>query len=189
MKRFERSAVRVLFSVCAGLAILAAGCESDDDDDENDGGGTIVVTNVVVDGDTEIVTNIITNVVADVVHSGGNATVNGTYSFDFDNGSGGTTAVPAGDNADMKWTRLTATDSQLDPKNGAKFAAMGVVDYVAVTKAQIQTLALSGASIAHPALPAGTVVAFKTDAGRFGKFKINGFSGNQNMALSWMTWD
>lgn len=175
MNAFERRAVRLLLAASAGLAFLAAGCESDDED-----GG---------DGGPVVVTNVVTNVVADVVHSAGNATVKGTFDFDFDNGSGGTTAVPAGDKADMFWRRLTATDSQLDPKNGAKFAAMGVVDFGAVTKAQVQTLALSGASISHVGLPAGTVVAFKTDAGRFGKFKINGFSGNQDMALSWVTWD
>ena len=189
MKGFERNAVRFLFSVGAGLAILAAGCESDsDDDDGGGGGGTIVVTNVV-GGATNVITNVVTNVVADVVHSAGNATINGTFSFDFDNGSGGTSAVPAGDKADMKWNRLTAVDSQLDPKNGAKFAAMGVVDYGADSQAQVQSLALSGASIAHTALPAGTVVAYQTDAGRFGKFKINGFSGNQNMAVTWTTWE
>ncbi|HRT04124.1 MAG TPA: hypothetical protein P5204_00355 [Kiritimatiellia bacterium] len=183
MKTFEWRAVRMLFAASAGLAFLAAGCESDDDDD-GAGGGVVVVTNVV-DGGTVV----ITNVAADVVHSAGNATVKGTFSFDFDNGSGGTTAVPAGDVADMFWNRLTPTDSQLVSRNGAKFAAMGVVDFGAVTKAQVQSLALSGAAIAHPALPAGTVVAFKTDAGRFGKFKVNGFSGNQDMALSWLTWD
>ena len=180
MKRFERYAVRILFAAGAGLAILAAGCESDSNDDDDDGGGG---------GVTNVVTNVVTNIVADVVHSAGNATINGTFSFDFDNGSGGTTAVPAGDKRDMFWNRLTAVASQLEPKNGAKFAAMGVVDYGAVTKTQVQTLALSGASISHVALPAGTVVAFQTDAGRFGKFKINGFSGNQNMAVTWTTWD
>lgn len=173
MNAFERRAVRLLFVASAGLAFLAAGCESDSDDDD----------------EVVVVTNVVTNVVADVVHSTGNATVKGTFNFDFDNGSGGTTAVPAGDVADMFWRRLTATDSQLDPRNGAKFAAMGVVDFGAVAKAQVQSLALSGASISHVALPAGTVVAFKTDAGRFGKFKINGFSGNQDMALTWQTWD
>ena len=85
MKRFERNAVRFLFSVGAGLAILAAGCESDSDDDDG-GGGTIVVTNVV-GGVTNVITNVVTNVVADVVHSAGNATINGTFKFSchFDN--------------------------------------------------------------------------------------------------------
>ena len=161
MKRFGQGAVRVGLSVCMAVALLGAGCSDSDSDDDG----------------------------ADVVHSAGNATILGTFSFDFDNGSGGTTPVPAGDASDMFWERLTLTDSRLSPQSGARFAAMGVVDYGAVTKAQVQTLALAGAAIAHTALPAGTVVAFRTDAGRFGKFKINGFSGNQDMAVSWTTWE
>ena len=80
--------------------------------------------------------------------------------------------MPAGDKADMFWRRVNATDSQLVSRNGAKFAAMGVLDYGSVTQAQVETLALSSAAIAHTALPAGTGVAFKTDAGRFGKSVI-----------------
>lgn len=178
MKQFGQGAMSFVLSGCMALALGMTGCGGGDDGD-----------NPVVADDTTVVADDGGAVVADVPHSAGNATVNGTFSFDFDNGSGGTTAVPAGDKADMFWRRLTANASQLDAKNGAKFAAMGVVDYGAVTKAQVQTLALSGASISHTALPAGTVVAFKTDAGRFGKFKINGFSGNQDMALGWVTWE
>lgn len=177
MKRFGQTAVRVAVAMCMAVA-LGAGCDDDDDDDD-----------VVAPGDDPAVVDDDPVVVADVVHSAGNATVLGTFEFDFDNGSGGTTAMPAGDKADMFWRRVNATDSQLVSRNGAKFAAMGVLDYGSVTQAQVETLALSSAAIAHAALPAGTVVAFKTDAGRFGKFKVNGFSGNQDMALSWTSWD
>ena len=179
MKRFGQTAVRVAMAMCMAVAFLGAGCDDGDDDDDD----------VVAPGDDPAVVDDDPVVVADVVHSAGNATVLGTFEFDFDNGSGGTTPMPAGDKADMFWRRVNATDSQLVSRNGAKFAAMGVVDYGAVSKAQVQTLALSSAAIAHTALPAGTVVAFKTDAGRFGKFKVNGFSGNQDMALSWTSWD
>ena len=179
MKRFGQMAVRVAVAMCMAVAFLGAGCDDGDDDDDD----------VVAPGDDPVVVEDDPVVVADVVHSTGNATILGTFEFDFDNGSGGTTAMPAGDKADMFWRRVSAIESQLVSRNGAKFAAMGVVDYGAVTQAQVETLSLSSAAIAHTALPAGTVVAFKTDAGRFGKFKVNGYSGNQDMTLSWTSWD
>jgi hypothetical protein len=187
MKKCGQGAAWAIFFVCAGLVMLGAGCGGGDDGNSGGTGGSVTNIVTVTNGVTNIV--IITNIVADVIHSTGDAVIKGTFHFDFDNGSGGTTAVPAGDTADMKWDRLTAVASQLDPEHGAKFAAMGVVDFGAVTKAQVLTLALSSASISHTALPAGTVVAYRTNAGRIGKFRIEGFSGNQDMAVAWVTWE
>ena len=48
---------------------------------------------------------------------------------------------------------------------------------------------LSPNPIAHTALPVGAVVAYRTDEGRFGKLRVRGYGTNQNMDLTWITWE
>lgn len=123
------------------------------------------------------------------IHSMGDARIMGTFSFDFDNGSGGTTAVPAGDVEDVFWRRMTATDSALEPENGARVRAMGVLAFDSVSWDDVVRSSPAANSITNTSLPAGTVVAFQTDAGRFGKLLVKLYSGNQDMDISWVTWE
>jgi len=121
-------------------------------------------------------------------YSAGNITIRGTFLFDFDQGGGGNVAMPAGSVADAWWNRLTATTSRLEPQHGATFASLGKVSFEGVTWEQVKAAPLSTIPLYDIALGAGTVVAYMTDAGRYGKFMITGYAGNQDMSISWLTW-
>lgn len=123
------------------------------------------------------------------VHTSGDATIKGTWNFDFDSGTGGGN-IPYAPGAvnDVWWERITATQSKLVPRNGARFAVLGIENFGAVSWEQASTTTLSNAEILDTNLNVGTVIVYITNAGRYGKFRINGFSGNQNLAISWVTW-
>ncbi|MEI6809315.1 MAG: hypothetical protein WCN95_11395 [bacterium] len=142
------------------------------------------------EGDSTAVIDIpiVTNEIPHAVHSVGDATIMGTYEFDLDAGSGGTTVVPAGNTADVFWRRMTLTDSELRPVNGATIDIVGVVDFDNVTYEQVSGLSLGVSALNVGDLPAGTVVGFKTDGGRYGKMKVNSYAGNYDMSMSWLTW-
>ena len=96
--------------------------------------------------------------------------VRGTYSYDFDAGAETSTG------ADVFWNQLTQTSRQLQPSNGAQLFNMGAANYDAVTKAQLQGLAYSTNAIngsdSGNQMPPGTVIAIKTNTGRFAKMKV-----------------
>jgi len=123
------------------------------------------------------------------VYSAGDATILGTFLFDFDRGGGGNVAMPTGFVSDAWWNRLTATASQLESQHGAKFVSLGVVTFDDVTWDQVTAAALTTSPISGTVLTVGTVVAYMTDAGRYGKFTITGYAGNQDMSISWLTWE
>lgn len=152
------------------LAVVSAGCSE---------GDTVVLPDPII----------VTNAIPHAVHSAGSATILGTYEFDFDVGSGGTTAVPAGSTADVFWRRMTATDSELKPLNGVVLDAIGVVDFNSVSYEQVSGLSLGVSALNVGDLPAGAVIVFKTDSGRFGKMKVNSYAGNYDMSMSWLTWE
>ncbi|MEI7437141.1 MAG: hypothetical protein WCL16_10100 [bacterium] len=127
--------------------------------------------------------------VARATYSAGSATILGTFSFDYDAGSGGTTVVPAGNVADVFLRRMTAADSELQPVNGAAIGVIGVVDFNSVTYETVSGMGLGGGAVNLTSMPAGTVIGFKTDAGRFGKMRVNSYAGNHDMSMGWLTWE
>lgn len=166
----------------AGLVVLCAvvvlpGCGGGGDDNSNDQISDVVTNQV--GGDPVVVTN---TPAAETVYSSGNATIQGTYRFDLDEGiSGGT--------QDVWWNRVTLTDSMLVPQNGARITSLGAINFNGVTKGSVQAMSLGAAGIPNTALPVGTVLAYKTSDGRYGKMKVKNYSGNQDMAMSWVTWE
>ncbi len=147
------------------FAFLSVGCEKDKNGSDDASSGA--------------------NAEADVIYSAGTGKVRGTWTFDLDKG------VEAGEKIDFHWNRLSAdkTDTYLEPRNGARFKAMGLVDFGAITKSDVVAASLSTAKIHHSALPVNAVVIYKTDEGRYGKFEVRGFSGNEDLTLRWVTWE
>jgi hypothetical protein len=98
------------------------------------------------------------------------SSVRGTWTFDFDTG------VEGASGSDIHWNQQTSTTRYFQPYNGGMVFNMGAVNYDAVTKAQLQGLAYSTAGIdgsdSTNKMPPGTVIAIKTNAGRFAKMKV-----------------
>ncbi len=94
----------------------------------------------------------------------------GTFSFDFDAG------VETSTGADVFWQQATSTSRSLTPQNGALLFNMGAANYDAVTVAQLKSLAYTGASIdgsdSTNKMPPGTVIAIKTNTGRYAKMRV-----------------
>jgi hypothetical protein len=100
-----------------------------------------------------------------------NGAVRGTWTFDFDTG------VEGASGSDVWWNQLSSTNRQLQPyTSGAMLFNMGAANYDAVTKAQLQGLAYSTTPIngsdSGNQMPPGTVIAIKTNTGRYAKMKV-----------------
>lgn len=72
--------------------------------------------------------------------SAGEATIRGTWLFDFDTGTEGT-------GGDIWWNQQTQTERALVPQAGAQLALIGAADFDSVTFAQMQALPFSTAPI------------------------------------------
>ena len=112
--------------------------------------------------------------------------VRGTFSFDFDAGA----ETPTG--ADAFWRQSTSTTRALVAQNGAQFANMGAANYDAVTKAQLQGLSYSSAEIngsdSGNQMPPGTVIAIRTDTGRFAKVRITAKAPDNTLTFRYFTY-
>jgi len=119
------------------------------------------------------------------VHSSGRATIRGTYMFDLDKGE----ETQAG--ADFFWEQANTTVRFLTPQNGAGFYVVGPASFESVRWSDMERFPYSSAHIDAGAntnnIPAGTVVAYKTNEGRLGKFIVDEY-GN-NLTIRWRTYD
>ena len=99
-----------------------------------------------------------------------NGSVRGTWTYDFDGGGEGAAG------SDIHWNQLTSTTRQFQPYNGGMVFNMGAANYEAITKAQLHGLAYSTTPIngsdSGNQMPPGTVIAIKTNAGRYAKLKV-----------------
>ncbi len=123
------------------------------------------------------------------VFSSGAATIKGTYQFNFDAGSGGTEPIPPGGVADVWWRRRIDDSRWLEPQNGATFVVLGSTEFDGISWEDAAEAIKSENPIPHSEMPVGTVLVYTTDVGRFGKFRINAYSGNQDMSIDWVTWE
>ena len=120
------------------------------------------------------------------VHSSGRLTIRGTYMCDLDTG----TETRSG--ADFWWEQQTSTIRFLTPENGAEFYVIGATNFDSVRWSDMQRFAYSGAKIQAAAsrnnrIPAGTVVAFRTNEGRLGKLIVDEYG--QDLTIRWRTYD
>jgi hypothetical protein len=114
----------------------------------------------------------------------GSGVLRGTYCFDFDRGIEATGWA----NADVWWEQKTAIERQLVPLNGAALASLGIVDYDALTLADLVRLTFAASPIIANAqgtnfLVAGATFAVETRTGRFVKVKVVDYG--YNLSLRW----
>ena len=119
------------------------------------------------------------------VHSTGRLTVRGTFSCDLDAG----TETTAG--ADFFWEQNSNTERHLSPLNGASFYVLGITEFESVRFSDMEHYPYStqkiDASDASNKIPRNTVVAYKTNEGRLGKFIVD--ESGYNLTIRWRTFD
>lgn len=143
----------------------------------------------VVSADGQVAIAEVSIQVLDLIRVHGTSTIRGTFEFDFDEGSGGTEQPPAGDVADVWWNRVNTSTSILQARNGARLSVLGSVDFDAIDRSAVAGVAPASTAIHGSLLPVGSVVVFGTSGRRFGKFRIDGFSGNEDMAITFVTFN
>jgi hypothetical protein len=120
------------------------------------------------------------------VHSSGRLTIRGTRSCDLDSGA----ETSAG--ADFWWEQETNVNRYLVPKNGAGFFVVGIRDFKSVKYADLERFQYSSQKIdasnqTYNQIPQRTVVAYKTNEGRFGKLIVDEYG--YNLTIRWMTFE
>ncbi len=120
------------------------------------------------------------------VMSKGTTTLKGTWTFDFETGVQG---PPSG--ADIWWEQVNSTIRFLVPRSGAMLAHMGKPNFDAVSLQALQSQAytatpINGSNNSSNQLTPGSVIAIKTNAGRYAKMKINSYG--YNLGISWVTY-
>jgi hypothetical protein len=108
--------------------------------------------------------------------------------------STGTRNVTAGNAIDLDTGDIIVIDSdaqwtggQWVPKNGATFAVMGARTFTDVTKDSCAKAPnYSGNTLSSSQLTGGVVLCYKTNAGRFGKLRVE--SVDADIRVRWVTW-
>ena len=119
--------------------------------------------------------------------SQGTAVIQGTWYFDCETGSLGTSAA-----GDIWWEQQTTTQRQMTPINGAKIVNLGQVSWSSVTSATLQTLVygttpIPGNNDASNQLTDGNVFAVMTNAGNYAKVQVLNY--DYNMTVRWVTYN
>jgi len=112
--------------------------------------------------------------------------VRGTWSYDLDVGA--ETSAP--NRADFWWDQVDAVKRMIVPKNSAQFNVLGIRDFGSLGYADLKGLSYSsqpidGSNQTFNHIPQGTVVAYRTKEGRFGKFRVDQYGYNLN--IEWVT--
>jgi len=120
------------------------------------------------------------------VMSKGTTTLKGTWTFDFETGVQG---PPAG--ADVWWEQVDNTIRFLVPQSGAMLAHMGTPNFDAVSLQTLQSRPytanpINGSNNASNQLTPGTVIAVKTNTGRYAKVKIDSYG--YDLGITWFTY-
>jgi hypothetical protein len=120
------------------------------------------------------------------VMSKGTTTLKGTWTSDFETGIQG---PPTG--ADIWWEQVDSTTRFLVPRSGAMLAHMGQPNFDAVSLQALQgqpytSTPINGSNNSSNQLTPGSVIAVKTNAGRYAKLKINSYG--YNLGISWLTY-
>ncbi|MDQ3896445.1 MAG: hypothetical protein M3326_04180 [Actinomycetota bacterium] len=104
------------------------------------------------------------------IKSQGTGVIHGTFLFDFDAGQ----ETQAG--ADVFWEQITAQTRQLAPRGGAQLSRLGAVNFDNVSLTDLRNASYSTAPIVGSnvgdQMPAGTVIAVRTNDGAFAKVLI-----------------
>jgi hypothetical protein len=118
--------------------------------------------------------------------SDGETIIRGTWFFDLDNG---VTAISRTD-SDLFWEQETDTKRTLNPMNGALFALVGQRDFDSLKLQTLKGLHYLSDNIranndVSNAIPNGTVLAYRTKHGRYGKLLIENYA--YDLKVKWLT--
>jgi hypothetical protein len=118
--------------------------------------------------------------------SNGETIIRGTWTFDLDNG----VLTSGTGNSDLFWEQETNTKRTLQPTNGALFALVGQRDFDSLKIQMLKGLDYSSDGIRADndisnAIPSGTILAYKTRHGRYGKLLIENYA--YDLKVKWLT--
>ena len=118
--------------------------------------------------------------------SSGTITIGGTESFDFDAGVVG----EGNENVDVWWHILNSTSREMTPRNGATIVNLGVVDFSAITPADLMELTygttpIDGSDVSNALVP-GDVFAVHTNAGNYAKARV--LTWGYSITIEWVTY-
>ncbi|MGY4706271.1 hypothetical protein ACVNPS_00750 [Candidatus Bipolaricaulota sp. J31] len=110
-----------------------------------------------------------------------------TCTYDLDTG-----AESPRSGADLWWRFDTDVERYLVPMNGAKFSLLGNVNFEAIDFKDLLFLLYSsnpinGSDNEDNQIPTGTVVAYITDEGRYGKFRVDSYG--ETLELTFVTYE
>jgi hypothetical protein len=120
------------------------------------------------------------------VFSKGTATLKGTWTFDLETGKLG---PPTG--ADLWWRQVNSTTRYLVPQGGAMVAHLGKPNFDAVSSQTLATAPytatpINGSNNSSNKLTANSVIAVRTNAGRYAKLKVESYG--YNLGIRWVTY-
>jgi len=120
------------------------------------------------------------------VMSKGTTTLKGIWTFDFEAGVAGPST-----GADVWWEQVDNTVRFLVPQSGAMLAHMGKPNFEAVSLQTLQSQPytanpINGSDNASNQLTPGTVIAVKTNTGRYSKVKIDSYG--YDLGITWVTY-
>jgi hypothetical protein len=120
-------------------------------------------------------------------YSSGQLEVRGTWLCDLDIGAQAKDRT----SADFQWEQETRVKRSLTPENNAEFFVVGIRDFESVSFKDLEHFPYSAQKIEADdapsnTIPQGSVVAYRTNQGRLGKFLVVTY-GN-NLTIRWVTY-
>jgi len=144
---------------------------------------TTTYTLIAENGAGRVDVTVTVEVVQPETHSTGLLTIPQTWTVDLDEG-----VVGAGEDADIWFEALTATERYVTPRNRAKIAKVGTRS---VGSVGCMATSLSSSKIDINDLPEGTYVCVLTNEGRFSQFRVNAPVGPSpgTLSVGYTTWE
>jgi hypothetical protein len=120
------------------------------------------------------------------VFSKGTASLKGTWTFDLEAGKLG---PPTG--ADLWWRQVNSVTRYLVPQGGAMLAHLGKPNFDAVSSQTLATAPytatpINGSNNSSNKLSVNSVIAVRTNAGRYAKIKVESYG--YNLGIRWVTY-
>lgn len=122
------------------------------------------------------------------VYTQGQVLIGGTMSCDLDRGL---EILHTDLRRDFIWTQQDAVERYLEPRNGAQYHVIGIVDFASITYSDLEgyvysTDTINGSDNEFNQIPAGTVLAAITNSNRYSKFRIDIYG--YTLTITWVTY-
>jgi hypothetical protein len=126
--------------------------------------------------------------VTPAVYTQGQVLIGGTMSCDLDRGL---EILHTDLRRDFFWSQQTDVERYLEPRNGAQFHVIGIVDFASITYSDLvgyvySTDPINGSDNEFNQIPVGTIVAAITNSNRYSKFRIDIYG--YDLTITWVTY-